>query len=201
MVPYPTFLNTPNTGAGYIDNAAAIKSIKITATTNRPYDEIILMYKTSLNGEIKYVKMPQDFNAIRSMEEFTLEFVNPLYESNVNKRAIKASPVVGADADGIYLVGFRIKTNAPTGRNAYSPYSIFYLKSVSVVYDKAFTDEQINANKEFKQLFGIDEYASLREKATLDVEEEIRLKAEESSKMDGSDLASDKEATPDVSEK
>ena len=106
LTAYPSFLNESVEGAGVILNAGAIKSIKVTATTNRPYDEIILLYSTSPMGQIKSIKMPQDFNAIKSMEEFTLTFENPLYESDYKKREVVTSPVLGADADGLYLRGF-----------------------------------------------------------------------------------------------
>ena len=48
LVPaYPSELNEANTGSGYIKNAAAIKTIKIIATLNRPYDDIYLLYSTN----------------------------------------------------------------------------------------------------------------------------------------------------------
>lgn len=183
LTAYPSFLNESGTGAGVIYNAAAVKSIKVTATTNRPYDEIILLYSTSPSGAIHEVKMPQDFNTIKSMEEFTLEYNNPLYEEDVKKRDVKASPVLGADANGLYLRGFRIKTNAPAGFNAYSEYSVFYLKSVTVVCDKAYTDEQIAAMNTLKEEFGIDENAALRAKAESDVAERNRVRDAEKSLM------------------
>lgn len=183
LTAYPSFLNESGSGAGNIYNAAAIKSIKVVATTNRPYDEIILLYSTSPNGVIHEIKMPQDFNTIKSMEEFTLMYNNPLYEEDVKKRDVQAAPVLGADADGIYLRGFRIKTNAPTGFNAYSEYSVFYLKSVTVVCDKAYTDEQIAAMNTLKEEFGIDENSALRAKAESDVAERNRVRDTEKSLM------------------
>lgn len=175
LTAYPSFLNESIDGAGVIYNAASIKTVKITATTNRPYDEIILLYSTSPNGNIKEIKMPQNFDEIRSMEEFTLVYENPLYEKNVKKRELTTSPVLGAEVDGLYLRGFRIKTNAPNGFNVYSPYSAFYLKSVSVVCDKAFTEEQISANKALKEEFKIDENKNERNKAIKKVEEKNRI--------------------------
>lgn len=195
IVPYPTFLNEANTGAGYIENAAAIKQIKVTASTNRPYDEIILLYKTTPKGPIHQVKMPQDFNQVRSLEEFVLTYDNPFYEADVTKRDVKATPVVGSDTSGIYLVGFRVKTNAPSGRNAYAPYSIVCIKDVSIVYDKAFTDEQLALNKELKEDFGLDENAAMREKAIAETEEKIRLNEEEAAKMDHSDEVTETSST------
>lgn len=183
LTAYPSFLNESGTGAGVIYNAAAIKSIKVVATTNRPYDEIILLYSTSPNGIIHEVKMPQNFDEIRSMEEFTLVYNNPLYESDVKKREISVAPVLGADADGIYLRGFRIKTNAPSGFSRYSEYSVFYLKEVSVIYDKAFTDEQIEAMNALKEEFGIDENAEATLKAKANIRERNRVRENEHALM------------------
>lgn len=183
LTAYPSFLNEGVDGAGVIQNAGAIKSIKVTATTNRPYDEIILLYSTSPMGPIKSIKMPQDFNAIKSMEEFTLTFENPLYEKDYKKREIVTSPVLGADADGLYLRGFRIKTNAPSGYSTYSEYSIFYLKSVVVVCDKAFTDEQLEAAKTLKEEFGIKETDNVEKRVKADIAERNRIREVEKTLM------------------
>ncbi len=183
LTSYPSFLNESGTGAGVIYNAAAIKTIKVTATTNRPYDEIILLYSTSPTGIVKEVKMPQDFNTIKSMQEFTLTFENPLYEGDVKKREVSAAPVLGADADGIYLRGFKIKTNAPSGYNRYSEYSVFYLKEVTVVCDKAFSDEQLEAMKALKEEFGIDENKAAADKARATIAERNRVRDNEKALM------------------
>lgn len=183
LTAYPSFLNEGVDGAGVIQNAGAIKSIKVTATTNRPYDEIILLYSTSPMGPIKSIKMPQDFNAIKSMEEFTLTFENPLYEKDYKKREVVTSPVLGSDADGLYLRGFRIKTNAPSGYSTYSGYSIFYLKSVVVVCDKAFTDEQLEAAKTLKEEFGIKETDNVEKRVKADIAERNRIREVEKALM------------------
>ena len=183
LTAYPSFLNESVEGAGVILNAGAIKSIKVTATTNRPYDEIILLYSTSPMGPIKSIKMPQDFNAIKSMEEFTLTFENPLYESDYKKREVVTSPVLGTDADGLYLRGFRIKTNAPSGYSTYSEYSVFYLKSVVVVCDKAFTDEQLEAAKTLKEEFGIKETENVEKRVKADIAERNRIREVEKTLM------------------
>ena len=183
LTAYPSFLNENVEGAGVIQNAGAIKSIKVTATTNRPYDEIILLYSTSPMGPIKSIRMPQDFNAIKSMEEFTLTYENPLYENDYKKREVEASPVLGTDADGLYLRGFRIKTNAPSGYNTYSEYSVFYLKSVVVVCDKAFTDEQLEAAKTLKEEFGIKETENVEKRVKADIAERNRIREVEKTLM------------------
>ena len=171
LTAYPSFLNENVEGAGVIQNAGAIKSIKVTATTNRPYDEIILLYSTSPMGLIK------------SMEEFTLTFENPLYEKDYKKREVVTSPVLGTDADGLYLRGFRIKTNAPSGYSTYSEYSIFYLKSVVVVCDKAFTDEQLEAAKTLKEEFGIKETENVEKRVKADIAERNRIREVEKTLM------------------
>ena len=181
LTPYPSFLNESGSGTGFIYNAASIKSISITATTNRPYDEIILMYSTSPNGEIHEILMPQNFNEVKSMEEFTLTWNNPAYEPDVKKRELSRHPVLGADADGIYLKGFKIKTNAPTGMNAYSEYSILFIKKVTVVCDQAFTSTQLEELQSLKENFGIDENAAAREKAIKLIKERNEVRDTEKS--------------------
>ena len=187
LVGYPSFLNEDGAGAGYIYNVKYVKSIKIEATTNRPYDEIYLLYSTSPTGPVKKVLMPQDFSTIKSMEDYELVFENPNYIADPNKREVKASPVLGTDADGLYLVGFQIKTNAPSGYNAYSPYSVFYLRKVTVVYDKMFTDEQVENNKILKEEFGISPNTEAEKKAKAKVAERNRLRETEKSLMDSSE--------------
>lgn len=187
LVGYPSFLNEDGAGTGYIYNVKYIKSIKIEATTNRPYDEIYLLYSTSPTGPVKKVLMPQDFSTVKSMEDYELIFENPNYIADPNKRDVKASPVLGSDADGLYLIGFQIKTNAPNGYNAYSPYSVFYLRKVTVVYDKMFTDEQVENNKILKEEFGISPNTEAEKKAKAKVAERNRLRETEKSLMDSSE--------------
>lgn len=181
---YPVFLNEPNIGAGYIYNVSTIKSIKVIFTTNRPYDSISILYSTSVNGPIKKIKMPQDFNSIKSMEENELIFENPLYEPDVKKREIKSTPVLGGDIEGLYFQGIEITTNPACGYSEFSEYSVIYLKEVSVIYDELFTEEQIEQKKILKEDFGIDESAKERIKATNKVREKIRIRENEASLMD-----------------
>ena len=187
LVAYPSFLNEDGAGTGYIYNVKYVKSIKIEATTNRPYDEIYLLYSTSPTGPVKRVLMPQDFSTIKSMEDYELVFNNPNYEPDPNKRDVKASPVLGSEADGLYLVGFQIKTNAPNGFNAYSPYSVFYLRKVTVIYDKMFTDEQVENNKILKEEFGISPNTEAEIKAKAKITEKVRLREVEKSLIDSSE--------------
>lgn len=187
LTAYPSFLNEEGIGAGYIYNVKFIKSIKIEATTNRPYDEVYLLYKTSPKGDVKKIKMPQNTSTIQSMVDYELLFENPCYEPDPTKRDLRNSPVLGSDADGLYLVGFQIKTNAPCGYNTYSNYSLFYLRKVTVIYDKMFTDEQVETNKILKEEFNIFPDEELEEKARTKIAEKIRIQEVEKSLMNSED--------------
>lgn len=179
-VAYPSFLNQPNAQAGYIENASTIKQIKVTGRTNRPYDEIILLYSTSPNGKVNQIKLPQDFSQIHSMEEFTLVYDNPLYQDDVTKRTLLSEPVLGNESNGIYLIGFRIKVNTPPSNFAYSEYSLVQIKEVSVIYDNKFTPEQLEIKNSLKQDFNISNN-NLSKKAQSDLEEKLRLQNVENS--------------------
>ena len=181
---YPVFLNEPNIGAGYIVNVSSIKSIKVIFATNRPYDNISVLYSTSVNGPIKKIRMPQDFNSIKSMEENELIFENPLYEPDVKKREVKAVPVLGGDIEGFYFQGIEITTNPAYGFAEYSEYSLIFLKEVSIIYDELFTPEQLEQKAVLKEDFGIDELAEEKIKAINKVKEKIRLRENEASLMD-----------------
>lgn len=181
---YPVFLNEPNIGAGYIVNVSSVKSIKVIFTTNRPYDNISVLYSTSVNGPIKKIRMPQDFNSIKSMEENELIFENPLYEPDVKKREVKTVPVLGGDIEGFYFQGIEITTNPACGFAEYSEYSLIFLKEVSIIYDELFTAEQLEQKAILKEDFGIDELAEEKIKAINKVKEKIRLRENEASLMD-----------------
>lgn len=182
-VPYPSAFNESGNGTGYINNAAAIKSIKLVGKTNRPYDEILLLYRTSIDGVIKSIRMPQDFNSIISMEEFTLVYENPLYEPDVNKRDLKSSPVLGNKTTTLEFIGFQIKCNRPDSIHAYSNYSIFEIKSVTIDCDDAFTKEQLEARAVLLEEFGIEENTEIKQKESNRIQELIRVKENEKNLM------------------
>lgn len=185
---YASFLNEPNVGAGYIQNAAAIKSITITYRVNRSYDELFLLYSTSPLGEIRKVKIPQDFNSTQSMVFQTITYTAPDYISDVNKRDVKSFPIIGSPANGIYFRGIQVQTNMPTGYMAYGPTSIVQVKEVSVIYDNAKTQEQLDAEKEYSELFGIDEQKAVREKETQKIQERNRIREHNAALMDKSEV-------------
>lgn len=180
---YPSELNEANSGSGYIKNAAAIKSVKIVATLNRPYDDIYLLYSTSLNGEIKRIKMPHYDNA-QSMVEQEYIFNNASYIDNVNNRNIKSYPLIGSYKQAIYFKGIEIQTNAPYGYYGYGDYSIVNIKTVAVTYDKAVNDEILSNSEEFEIKYGIDATKVVKEKAKNEIKQKILIREKEKQLMD-----------------
>lgn len=179
---YPTFLNDPGIGTGHIENVDSIKSIKLTATLNRTYDDIIMYYSTSPNGPIHKVLFTANSNS-HSMQEAEFVWNNPSYIEDVTKRQLKNYPIVGSEVGSIYLRGFSIKCNASSGFNGYSPYSVVYLKKVDIIYDKMLTDEQYETNKLLKEELNIDETNGVKEKALREIETKQRLIESEKEKM------------------
>ena len=103
-----------------------------------------------------------------------------MYEPDVTKREIKSAPVLGGESDnGIYFRGISIQTNMPSGYSVYSDVSLFYLKEVTFVYDKAYTDKQIEAKKAMKEEFGIQDNVEATEKAKAKIEEKRRILEQE----------------------
>lgn len=183
LPPYPSFLNEANIGAGYIENAGSIKKIDITLTLFRPYDEIIFMYSTSPNGNIKFFKMPQDFYSVKPMEETILTIKPDSYIQNVNYRDIKTANILGEN-DGIYFRGIRVKVNKAPNSTIFFPYSIVYLKEIKVQYDLNLTPEQFEQRKAMKEEWGIsDEEELIREKTIARIDVEVKNKEQEKSKM------------------
>ena len=183
---YPSFLNEPNIGAGYIENVGDIKKISITLTVNRPYDEIILMYSTSPLGDIKLLKMPQDFNKVATMEETTLELYPDSYIDDVNKREIKSPVALGSECDGIYFRGIRIKANKAPSNIEYSPYSIVCIKEIKVQYDYNILPEQYELRKSMENEYGTNKKSEkIKEKTIAKIE--MRNKSLEAEKRKMSD--------------
>lgn len=184
---YPSFLNEGQDGAGAIENAAAIKSIRTTVMFNRPYDEIFLLISTSPNGPVKKIKLnPKDNAQVETMTE--IEFVatedDLKYNSNVATRDIVSEPIIGGPSTGIYFRGFEVKTNPPYGLHEYSEWSIVYIKDTVITYDKRFTDEQWETRKRLAEEWSIDDgRAVVTEKAVNEITYRKKLEATEIEKM------------------
>ena len=142
------------------------------------------MYSTSPNGDIKFFKMPQDFNNVKSMEETILTIEPASYIQDVNYRDIKSAVALGGVNDGIYFRGVRVKVNKAPNNIDFSPYSIVYLKEIKVQYDLNLTPEQFEQRKAMKEEWGIsDEEELIREKTIARIDIEVKNKEQEKSKM------------------
>ena len=142
------------------------------------------MYSTSPNGDIKFFKMPQDFNNVKSMEETILTIEPASYIQDVNYRDIKSAVALGGVNDGIYFRGIRVKVNKAPNNIDFSPYSIVYLKEIKVQYDLNLTPEQFEQRKAMKEEWGIsDEEKLIREKTIARIDIEVKNKEQEKSKM------------------
>lgn len=141
------------------------------------------MYSTSPNGNIKFFKMPQDFNNVIPMEETILTIEPSSYIQNVNYRDIKTANILGEN-DGIYFRGIRVKVNKAPNNIDFLPYSIVYLKEIKVQYDLNLTPEQFEQRKAMKEEWGIsDEEELIREKTIARIDIEVKNKEQEKSKM------------------
>lgn len=186
---YPSFLNVDENGneveaSGVIGNATDIKQIKVVASFNRPYDELFLLYSTSPTGDIKVVKFKPENDVLETMTEATLIFDNAAYNDNVKTRVIKADPALGGNSTGIYFRGFKVQTNAPYGIHVYSPYSIVYIKEVTITYDLRFTKEQWDLRQQLKKEWNIDDGSeATKQKAINDITYRKKLESIEKEKM------------------
>lgn len=200
---YPSFLNDPDVGAGYIDNVSNIKSIKLVYSTNRPYDEVSLLYSTSENGPVKTLKMKVENTVVTSMGEVIVEYNLPSYQPDVTKRDLKAQPVLGGDIGGIFFRGLKITTHQPTPGHAFSEWSIVRVKEISVIYDKMFTDEQIAEREAIVAEFEIKNNEKLIEKTTNEIKEKLRLREHEEQLMhnDGTVTATETQQVSEDGEK
>ena len=201
--PYPAILNKDVEGAGAIENASTIKSITVTdVQLNRPYDTLYLLYSTSPTGPVKKVKLTpymegQDGQRVKGVQVQTMTPINFIYENesynnDVRSREIKATPAFGANNSGIYFRGLVIQTNQAFGNNEHSPWSMAYFKNITVVYDKAFTDEQWAERQALAEEWNIDDGSkALTEKALNDIQYRKQLEAIEAEKMHKDDGGTD----------
>ena len=140
--------------------------------------------KDSLNGDVKFFKMPQDFNNVKPVEETVLTIEPTSYIQDVNYRNIKPAAIIGDENDGIYFRGIRVKVNKAPNNIDFSPYSIVYLKEIKVQYDLKLTQEQFEQRKAMKEEWGIsDEEELIREKTIARIDIEVKNKEQEKSKM------------------
>lgn len=178
----PSF-NKANNGAGYITNAAAIKSADITMTLNRGYDEVEIFWLQ--NGKInkRKFKASDATSTVESMVEFTAHIDFTEYIKDPRNRSTAQIPVAGLKMTDIRLLRIEVITHQAPSNWLYSPTSIVGIKKISMTYDKAVTPEAYERGVEADTLFGIDANKSLEDKTRRNIEIYLRQDAYNKSLM------------------
>ena len=178
----PSF-NEANNGAGYITNAAAIKSADITMTLNRGYDEVEIFWLQ--NGKInkRKFKASDATSTVESMVEFTAHIDFTEYIKDPRNRSTAQIPVAGLKMTDIRLLRIEVITHQAPSNWLYSPTSIVGIKKISMIYDKAVTPEAYERGTEADTLFGIDANKSLEDKTRRNIEIYLRQDAYNKSLM------------------
>ena len=178
----PSF-NEANNGAGYITNAAAIKSADITMTLNRGYDEVEIFWLQ--NGKInkRKFKASDATSTVESMVEFIAHIDFTEYIKDPRNRSTAQIPVAGLKMTDIRLLRIEVITHQAPSNWLYSPTSIVGIKKISMIYDKAVTPEAYERGAEADALFGIDANKSLEDKTRRNIEVYLRQDAYNKSLM------------------
>lgn len=169
----PSF-NEPNSGTGYIKNAAAVKSMDITLTLNRGQDEVEIFWLQNGVEHKRKFKASDATTTIESMIEFTAHIDFAEYVDDVRNRSTAQIPVAGLKMTDIRLTKIEVITHPAPGNWTYSPTSIFCIKKISMIYDKAVTDEAYERGLEADEVFGINANAELENRTRRDIEIYLR---------------------------
>lgn len=162
--------NEANSGAGYIKNAAAVKSMDIVLTLNRGYDEVTIVWEQNGRLHERKFKTSDATTAVQSMVEFTAHIDFSEYVDDVRNRSAAQVPVAGLRRTDIALKQIKVTTHKAPGDWMYSPTSIVGVKKISMIYDKAVTDEAYQLGVEADNEFNIN--------ATQDLENSTKRKIE-----------------------
>lgn len=169
----PSF-NEPNSGTGYIKNAAAVKSMDITLTLNRVHDEVEIFWLQNGVEHKRKFKASDATTTIESMIEFTAHIDFAEYVDDVRNRSTAQIPVAGLKMTDIRLTKIEVITHPAPDNWMYSPTSIVGIKKISMIYDKAVTDEAYERGLEADEVFGINANAELENRTRRDIEIYLR---------------------------
>ena len=165
----PVF-NEANSGAGYIKNAAAVKSMDIVLTLNRGYDEVTIVWEQNGRLHERKFKTSDATTTVQSMVEFTAHIDFSEYVDDVRNRSTAQVSVAGLRRTDIALKQIKVTTHRAPGDWMYSPTSIVGVQKISMIYDKAVTDEAYQLGVEADNEFNIN--------ATQDLENSTKRKIE-----------------------
>ena len=169
--------NEPNSGAGFIKNAAAIKSMDIVLTLNRGYDEIEIFWEQNGIEHKRKFKSSDATSTIESMIEFRAHIDFAEYIDDVRNRSTAQVPVAGLKMTDIKLKRIEVITHKAPNDWVYSPTSILGIKEISMVYDKAVTEEAYERGQEADEAFNVNANKALEDKTRRKIEIELRQKA------------------------
>ena len=113
-------------------------------------------------------------STIESMIEFTAHIDFAEYVNDVRNRSTAQIPVAGLKMTDIRLTRIEVITHQSPGDWLYSPTSIVGIKKISMVYDKAVTDEAYERGTEADDVFGINPNKELEEKTKRKIEIYLR---------------------------
>ena len=178
----PSF-NEANNGAGYITNAAAIKSMDITMTLNRGYDEVEIFWLQNGKVNKRKFKAADATSTVESMVEFTAHIDFTEYVKDPRNRSTAQIPVAGLKMTDIRLLRIEVVTHQAPGDWLYSPTSIVGIKKISMVYDKAVTPEAYERGAEADEIFGVNANKDLEDKTRRNIEVYLRQDAYNKSLM------------------
>lgn len=170
----PAF-NEANSGAGYIKNAGAIKSMDITLILNRGEDEVTVFWMQ--NGKEysrKFIPSRDCKTTIESMVEFTCHIDFAEYIQDERNRDIRQIPVAGVKMTNIYLTKIQVTTHKQVGWVPCST-SILGVKKITMVYDKAVRDEEYERGIEADDAFGINPMENLENITRKKIETELQM--------------------------
>lgn len=128
----PVF-NEANSGAGYIKNAAAVKSMDIVLTLNRGYDEVTIVWEQNGRLHERKFKTSDATTTVQSMVEFTAHIDFSEYVDDVRNRSTAQVPVAGLRRTDIALKQIKVTTHKAPGDWMYSPTSIVGIKKISMI--------------------------------------------------------------------
>ena len=186
--------NEPNTGAGFITNAAAIREMEIVMTLNRGYDEVTVVWEQNGTEHKKKFKVSDATSNVESMVEFTAHVNFDDYVTDVRNRDTKQWPVAGLNKTSINLKRIQITTHAPSNNWQYSPVAIVGVKTIKVIYDKAVTEEAFARSQEADEVFGVTSTKPMEVKVKRQLEAKIQNDAYMQSLMATEGIVSQQDA-------
>lgn len=170
-------------GVGVIKNAGAVKSMDITMTLNRGYDEVSVVWLQNGIEHAKKFTAKDVSEPIASMTEFTAHIDFDDYVDDVRNRSTKQIPIAGLTMTNIYLKEIKVTTHAASADWYYSPTCIVGVKKIALVCDKAVTDDAYSQKEQADQVFEVDSDKALRDKTKASIESKARMTAYNQSLM------------------